>query len=55
MEYFIVSLGIASIATELFKSRNVVVNFWEFHATILKLRSGPVLFLGVLVLFCKFM
>jgi len=55
VEYFIVSLGVASIATEFFELRDVVINFWELYATIFKLRSGSVFFLGILILFCKFM
>jgi len=53
MEYFIVPLGIAGVAAEFFESGDVVVDFQEFHATILELSSGSILFLGVLVLFCE--
>jgi len=35
MEYFIVSLGVASIATQLFKLQDIVVDLGEFHAAIL--------------------
>ena len=55
MEYFIVSLGVAGIATEFFKPRDVVVNLWKFHVTVLELSPGSVLLLGVLILFCEFM
>jgi len=55
MEHFIVPLGVAGIAAEFFKSRDIVVDLWELHATVLKLSSSSVLLLGILVLFCEFM
>jgi len=54
MEYFVVSLGVAGVATEFFESRDVIVDLWEFHATVLKLSPGSVLLLGVLILFREF-
>jgi len=55
MEYFVVSLDVAGIVTEFFKPRDVVIDLWKFHATVLKLSPGSVLLLGVLILFCEFM
>ena len=55
MEYFIVSLGVAGIAAEFFESRDVVVDLWELHVTVLELSPSSVLLLGILILFCKFM
>ena len=54
MEYFIVSLGVAGIATEFFESGDVVIDLWEFHVAIFELSSSSVFFLGVLILFCEF-
>ena len=54
VEYFVVSLSVAGIATEFFKLRDIIVDLWEFHITVLKLSPSSVFFLRVLVLFCEF-
>jgi len=54
MEHFVVPLDVTGIAAEFFESRDVVVDLWELHMAVFKLCSGPILFLGVLVLFRKF-
>jgi len=55
MEDFVIPLGIASIAAEFFKLRDVVIDLWELHMAFFKLGSGSVFLLGVLILFRKFM